>query len=132
MEGWQSPGDDVQHRGLSDESRDRLAAMTKYSIQLRNPTSGLWETQQAITPAYKYSTMRMRHHLFFHTVIGVVANLTAAEKAAHKLAIRAAKKFYWRIPCRVQRLSMWNGVELKDVVWQNGRAILAEKIVAAK
>lgn len=101
--------------------------MVKFQIQVRNPDDGRWESQHTVTPAYTFGTMRMRHHWFFHITIGVIANLTKAEKAAHKQAIRLAKKLYWKQPCRVHRVSMWNGVELKDVLWQNGKAVMSEK-----
>lgn len=106
--------------------------MTSYRIQCRNSDTLQWETQHTVKPMYAYVTKRVRNYLFFRKIIGVVPNLVAAEKAAHKEAIRFAKKAYGRQPTRVERLSMWNSVEAKDVVWQNGRAVMSEKQTRGK
>jgi hypothetical protein len=97
--------------------------MTKYSIQIRNPNTKLWVTQQTISPLYTYSTMRFRRWLFFRKVFGVIANLAEAEKNAKKLAVRTAKKLYSHLPCQVERISMWNGIKEESIVWQNRKSV---------
>jgi len=106
--------------------------VTKYDIQLRNPDTGLWETQHSIRPAYKFSTLRRRRYWFFSTTIGLVMNLTAAEKAAQAQAVKLAKRLYYQQPCRVLRSSGWNGSDTKDTVWQNGRTVLSAKQAAPR
>lgn len=97
--------------------------MIVYKVQTYLDSVTGYDNIAAYNPDYVWSVMKFKRYWpipWPYIEIGVVMNLRTAEDAALEKALTHAKILRRRIKSRILRVTTLNGVETKDVVWDNG------------
>lgn len=100
--------------------------MIVYKVQTYLDSVSGYDNVVAFNPDYVWSVMKFaRYWPLPWPVIeyGVITNLRKAEEAALEKALAHARVLRRRVKTRIMRQTTLNGVETKDIVWDNGTVL---------